>query len=74
MKEKKVGEKWSMWHQGLIQKESVLTDIIYLNIAQKKILKALGSQCAKHSLQELEECLDQQWSLRTLTGAPNVNK
>lgn len=40
----------------------------------KKIVKALGSQCAKHSLQELEECLDQQWSLRTLTGAPNVNK
>lgn len=49
-----------MWHQGLIQKESVLTDIIYLNIAQKKFVKALGSQCAKHSLQELEECLDQQ--------------
>lgn len=40
----------------------------------QKIEKALGSQCAKHSLQELEECMDQQWSLRTLTGAPNVNK
>lgn len=49
-----------MWHQGLIQKESMLTDIIYLNIAHKKIVKALGSQCAKHSLQELKECLDQQ--------------
>lgn len=41
-----------MWHQGSIQKERMLTD--------KKIVKALGSQCAKHSLQELEECLDQQ--------------
>lgn len=40
----------------------------------KKIVKVLGSQCAKHSLQELKECLDQQWSLRTLTGASNVNK
>lgn len=50
-----------MWHQGSIQKERMLTDIIYLNIAHmQKIVKALGSQCAKHSLQELEECLDQQ--------------